>query len=257
MLAAFCAAENTEEKNPLEDCCGTANPPPGVFASSIVGVRGAAIELDSLLGGFVAERARLCDIILPEGETTTSGMDCAEACLPPFLTLEADAGEAGRTSVGVGGVTRVVGASTRFGGVAGICVKMRWGPGFGNDDVDCVSLLWWSCGGVAWRSLSSPTLVSRFFPPKSAPRAPLVLGRAGSVVSDGGLGEVDRRAGTNASFSLFAGEVPRLAEPISIVWARRGGGGSSEEKAESTSVASDCAAVSRVSELIRGEEWVR
>lgn len=78
------------------------------------------MELDSLLGGFVAERARLCDIILPEGETTTFGIDCAGPCLPPFFTLEAEAGEAGRASVGVGGVTRVVGASTRFGGVAGI-----------------------------------------------------------------------------------------------------------------------------------------
>ena len=99
--------------------------------------------------------------------------------------------------------------------------------------------------------------MSRFFPPNSAPRAPLLLGRAPSVVSAGGLGEVDLRAGTNASLSLFTGEVPRLAEAMSMVWVCRGVGGSSEEKAESTSVASECAEVSRVSELIRGEERVR
>ena len=149
VLAAFCAAENTEEKKPLGDWGGTAVPP-GVLASSMVGVKGARIELDSLLGGFVAERARLCEIILPEGETTTSGFGCAGPGLAPFFKLEADAGDKGRASVGVGGVTSVVGASIRFGGVAGIRVTMRWGPSLGSDDVDCVSLPWCICGGDAW-----------------------------------------------------------------------------------------------------------
>lgn len=87
----------------------------------MVGVRGAVIELDSLLGGFVAERARLCDIILPEGETATFEFDCDALCLPPSFALETEVvGDAGLASVGVGGVTKVVGASIKLGGVAGI-----------------------------------------------------------------------------------------------------------------------------------------
>ena len=41
----------------------------------MVGVDGATIELDSLLGGCAAdaERTRLCDIMFPEGLTTAFG----------------------------------------------------------------------------------------------------------------------------------------------------------------------------------------
>lgn len=119
VLAAFWAAENTEEKKPLGDWGGPAVPP-GVFTSSKVGVNGADMELDNLLGGFVAERARRCDIMFPEGETTTFGMDCELVCLAPAFELVVDpVGDTGLISVGVGGVTRVVGASIRFGGVDG------------------------------------------------------------------------------------------------------------------------------------------
>jgi hypothetical protein len=145
VLAAFCAAENTDEKKPLGDCPGP-TVPPGVLASSSVGVSGADIEFDSLLGGFVDERARRCDIMFPEGDTVTFGFGWDEPCLELPTEL---VGDAGLMSVGVGGVTSVVGASTVFGGVAGICVMIRLGVIDGNVGVECVSLLAYSCGGEA------------------------------------------------------------------------------------------------------------
>ena len=64
----FWAAEKTEEKKP---------PPgepwePGVRTSSCMGVNGADIALDNLLGACVAEsdRTRRCDIMFPEEEVT-------------------------------------------------------------------------------------------------------------------------------------------------------------------------------------------
>lgn len=145
-MAAFCAAENTEEKKPLGDCAV----PPGVLISSIVGVRGADMELDNLLGGFVAERTRLCDIIFPEGDVTMFGFDGEGPCFAPDFELAVDpVGDAGFASVGVGGVTSVVGASTTFGGVAGICVMMRFGADVGRDGVDWVSGLSYMLGGDA------------------------------------------------------------------------------------------------------------
>ena len=84
-----------------------------------------------------------------------------------------------------------------------------------------------------------------------------MLGRTGSCVSGGGFGDVDRRVGTKASLSLLTGEVPRFAEPTSMVLACRGVGGSSEEAEGSTRVASDWDTESRDSELIKGEERVR
>jgi hypothetical protein len=65
VLAAFWAAENTEEKNP---------PPPDVAAMfSVAGVRGADVLFESLLGPIVTDpdRTRLCDIIFPVGDKTT------------------------------------------------------------------------------------------------------------------------------------------------------------------------------------------
>jgi hypothetical protein len=105
-------------------------------------------ECDSLLGGFVDERARLCDIMFPEGDTTTLGFDCDAVAL--FLGLVGSVGE-GRAfaSVGVGGVTKVVGASDRFGGVAGSWVMMRLGPSDLSDVFDWVSSPVCICGGDA------------------------------------------------------------------------------------------------------------
>ena len=137
VFAAFWAAEKTDEKKPLGDWGGYAVPP-GVFASSMCGVSGAVMEFESLLGGFVAERTRRCDIMFPEGDTTTFGFDWDVPCFAPDLKLNVDPVGEGFPSVGVGGVTNVVGVSPALGGVAGIgiCVMMRFGALLGRFGVD-------------------------------------------------------------------------------------------------------------------------
>lgn len=51
VLAAFCAADNTEEKKPVEAVDGAELPEGlGEEACSAVGVSGAVVVLDSLLG---------------------------------------------------------------------------------------------------------------------------------------------------------------------------------------------------------------
>lgn len=180
---------------------------------------GAVIEFESLLGGLVAERTRLCDIMLPEGDTVTLGFDCDVPCLIPSLELVEKVGEEAFPSVGVGGVMNVVGASERFGGVAGICVMMRLGAVPRSDGVDCVCSPVCICGGDAWKG-SSNTLVSRFLPPNKAPSPPLELGLAASA-SLPVLGEVVLRVGANASFSRPTGDGdgPLLLVVMSIVFA--------------------------------------
>jgi hypothetical protein len=198
--------------------------PPGVFTSSGWGVSGTEIDWDSLLGGFVAERTRLCDIMFPDGDTVTLGLGCDAFCFAPSLELVECVGETGCPSVGVGGVTNVVGASTRFGGVAGIWVMMRFGAVERRDVVDCAKSPVPICGGEAWNA-SSRTLVSRFFPPNSVPNPPpLVLG-LGLSAPPTVLGDVDLRLGVKASFSLPTGdgETPRLLVVMSMVFACRVG----------------------------------
>lgn len=112
--AAFCAAEKKEVKKPEVAVSGEGcvRVPPGVLSSSAVGVRGALVEVESLLGSFA---------------------DCALRCLMLSMELgrglgELLVGELGprkEVSVGVGGVTTVVGVSWRFGGVAGSVVLMN------------------------------------------------------------------------------------------------------------------------------------
>lgn len=62
LVAAFCAAENTDEKKPPappgEPEVALGVRPPGVLTSSTVGVNGGAIAFDSLLGAWVAESDR-------------------------------------------------------------------------------------------------------------------------------------------------------------------------------------------------------
>lgn len=95
---------------------------------------------ESLLGGFVADRTRLCDIMFPEGETTTFGFDCAAVDFALSLEWVDFVGEDAFPSVGVGGVIKVVGASIRFGFVTGrLDVTMRLGAVALGEGLDCVS----------------------------------------------------------------------------------------------------------------------
>lgn len=77
--------------------------------------------------------------MFPEEETTTLGFDCEGLCLAPFFECVDSVGDGAGPSTGVGGVTKVVGASTVFGGVAGSWVMMRLGPFDRREGVDCVS----------------------------------------------------------------------------------------------------------------------
>lgn len=107
------------------------------------------VECESLLGGLFTDRARLCDIMFPEGETTTLGFDCEGVCFVPFFELVDSVGETAFASVGVGGVMKVVGASERFGGVAGSCVMMRFGAVERLEGLAVVPSPAWICGGDA------------------------------------------------------------------------------------------------------------
>lgn len=117
---------------------GCVRVPPGVFVSSIVGVSGAAIEFDSLLGRF-CDCARRC-LILSTDERGFVG-DCFEVGLGGNVALEG--------SVGVGGVTRVVGVvgllPGRLGGVSGRDVevfnRVLRGVAVGVDISVCCSLI--------------------------------------------------------------------------------------------------------------------
>lgn len=106
---------------------------------------------------------------------------------------------------------------------------------------------------------SSKTLWSRFFPPNSEPIPPALVPDLTLSVSPPGLGEVARRVGVKAPFSLPTGETPRLFGVVSFVLVvlREP---SSVEVSESTRVASVAVAAesteSMVSEVIRGEERV-
>lgn len=114
-------------------------------------MRGGIDECDSLLGGLVADRTRLCDIIFPEGDTTTLGFVSVLVRFTVFFELFNSVGEEAFPSVGVGGVMKVVGASDKLGGVAGSEVMMRFGATDLNDGVDFVSssVCICICGGEA------------------------------------------------------------------------------------------------------------
>ena len=111
--AAFCAAEKMPEKNPLA-LVDWDIVPPGVLTSSKVGVRGAGIDWDSLLD-CEPEFARRCLILSTEESFCTRG-EMGEDVIADLL---GNVGALNEGSVGVGGVTKVVGVSTRFGGVSG------------------------------------------------------------------------------------------------------------------------------------------
>lgn len=104
-VPAFCATENTDEKNPVA-AFGCVSVPPGVLASSTVGVRGELIEEDSLEGR-VADCARLCRML--STEFRLFGEEETKAFAKVLLSVLG--------SVGVGGVMKVVGVLSRVGDV--------------------------------------------------------------------------------------------------------------------------------------------
>lgn len=112
VFAAFCAAEKTLEKKPPWLGFGVVEP------FSRVGVRGAEVIFDSLLGPKVADpdRIRLCDIMLPDADVTTLGFEATGSDEPRSRLL----GKRGKlASVGVGGVFTMIGAMSPGGGVVG------------------------------------------------------------------------------------------------------------------------------------------
>lgn len=119
-VAAFCAAETMEEKNPVAL---------GVLSPSSVGVKGAAVMLESLLGIIAADPDLLlrCTFIIKEvGLPSTLARG-----LPPLLGVlfsgDAPTTEV-RLSVGVGGVFTMAGADlSLFGGVRGGRVSIMGG----------------------------------------------------------------------------------------------------------------------------------
>jgi hypothetical protein len=130
VFAAFCAAEKTDEKKPpcwLE---------PGLVEFSGVGVRGAEVMFESLLGPRVPEfvLTRRCDIIFPEGDVTTFTFTEAVGSDVPRSRVEGNWGIP--ESVGVGGVLTIGGAILSLAG--GVCgrefVSIRCGifVGFGG-----------------------------------------------------------------------------------------------------------------------------
>jgi hypothetical protein len=188
------------------------------------------------------------------------GLDCELVCFPSFECVEC-VGDEPFPSVGVGGVTSVVGASTRFGGVAGSVVMIRFGATADlRDVVDRVCSPVCIDGGEACKGWSK-MLVSRFFPPNSEPRAPLlVLGRTGSASPPAlGAAAVDRRVGAKASFNLPTGDgdTPLLLAATSIVcaWRRCASSVAATESTGATSVADPSESI--VSDAIRGEDSVR
>lgn len=123
VLAAFCAAETQDEKNPLPwVTLRDSDLAEGVLASSIVGVRGAEMAFDSLLGWCTdpdSECPRRCDIMLPEGLTFIPLASLDSVGDSEFRT--GDLGVGARESTGVGGVTVVRGAvDAALGGVCGL-----------------------------------------------------------------------------------------------------------------------------------------
>jgi hypothetical protein len=107
VLAAFCAAEKTVEKKP---------PDPGVVEPfSGVGVKGAEVMFDNLLGPSVADPDRIlrCEIILPDAEVMTLGFAVTGSEDPRSRTVS-KCGEL--VSVGVGGVFTMRGAVFSPGG---------------------------------------------------------------------------------------------------------------------------------------------
>lgn len=167
-------------------------------------------------------------------------------------------GEGGLCSVGVGGVTKVVGASFRLGGVAGKAVIILCGVVDGRMGVDWVSEATCICGrsssALEPRLEPNPPIFPA--PPNNDPSPPLLLPPdfAGSK-SPAGFGDVALLVGVKASLSLSTGEGLRFEDEVtSSVLACLG---ASVSRVESVSVVAVDGVESIVSEATKGEEMVK
>ena len=100
---------------------------------------GGIDDCESLLGGFVADRTRLCDIMFPEGDTTTSEFELVGARFALLLEAVDSVGEGSLPSIGVGGVMKVVGASDGLRLRVFNWVLMRFGCVALSNGLPCVS----------------------------------------------------------------------------------------------------------------------
>jgi hypothetical protein len=209
VLAAFCAAESTDEKKPPGGLV------PGLDAGfSRVGVKGTDVMLDSLLGPrvLVPDLTRRWDSIFPEGDTTTSELAAGGS---GSETPRSRAKECS-PSIGVGGVFTMTGAGlSPAGGVCGrIFVSMALGS---------FAVLGRSCELVAEGRMNS--LLGKMAPILDAtlPRLPVCVSICPSsgvpaplpppfVIFRSGLVFGPRR-GVNASRSLLTGEGDLSIEP--------------------------------------------
>jgi hypothetical protein len=209
VLAAFCAAENTEEKNP---------PPPGVVEPfSGVGVKGADIIFDNLLGPKVPDPdlILLCDIMFPDGEVTTFEV----IIIGSGTVLSLPVGKRGELeSVGVGGVLTIMGAGlSEEGGVRGTALV----------SINCNFPVFGLSGEDAFEVDSEDACLSGKIEPileATLPRlasAPATLSFAGVVTatplafrSGLVLGLPPPLRGVKACFSLPTGEGDLFSEPF-------------------------------------------
>ena len=210
VFAAFCAAENTDEKNP--PCW----PEPGVVEPfSRVGVNGTDVIFESLLGPSVADPdlTLRCDIMFPEGDVTTPGFDVAGSDDPRSRVNE-KRGLLG--SVGVGGVLTIIGAAlSPGGGVLGaelvfICwiLAVRGRSGEEVTAIGCVDCRSGNMAPILDATLPrpfSPVLSFSFkFKSDPTPPPPALFSRL--------LLSPDPRLGLRASFNLPTGEGERFGD---------------------------------------------
>ena len=123
VFAAFCAAETHVAKKPLVEVGLLGSDlKEADLASSIVGVSGADIAFDNLLGlcnDPDSERTCRCDIMLPDVPTNTPPASLGSPEGLEVCTGDPEAGA--RESTGVGGVTVVTGVcNPPPGGVCGL-----------------------------------------------------------------------------------------------------------------------------------------
>lgn len=212
VFAAFCAADRTLEKKPPWLLLGVAEPFSGV------GVRGADVIFDNLLGPKVADPDLIlrCEIIFPDREVMTLGLELvalgSEA--PRSRLFTAKRGDPG--SVGVGGVFTIIGAGStdpggggggvRGGGLSvtigfGLAVRGRSGDDEADPGDDFSGKIEPSLDATLPRLLSA-ALFS--FCNCSAPLPPAWCSELGEV------GLVPRFPGRKASFNLRPGDGERF-----------------------------------------------